>query len=262
MIFVVSTYGEGGPTDDCIEFNNALDSKSFFSNFENSHLCYSIFGLGSTKYENYNSMSKKFDKFFQKAGMKRISEVGLGDEAKDINEDFDSWKKSFWTTSYSYFLDNKEKYNKIIEKMNLKGLYENLIEEVEYHIVKEEDNNKQMIQINEYDYNTKRFLQAEECVIEDIHELRKENINGSTLKITYSLENSNIKYCVADNLGIYPTNSDSSVKIILNRLNYNPNDIVVVKKLKENIKKKVIIQNGCSIKDILTNFVDLSCQIK
>ena len=72
-MFLFATYGEGGPTDDCIEFNDFLEkNKSGVSIGGNKNLShYSIFGLGSSKYEFFNQMAKKLDKFMEKSGSKR-----------------------------------------------------------------------------------------------------------------------------------------------------------------------------------------------
>lgn len=267
MLFFISTYGEGGPSDDCIEFNKLLESKSrgkntFFEDVTNQDLHYAVFGLGSSKYEYFCEMGKKFDSIFSKNGMKRICDLGTGDDSKKINQDFENWRKIFWIECHKYFTANQEKIKKISEEKNLKGLYEGAKDEIEIVISSKVDPTDSQIDINEYDFNIKRFLQSDQCTLEDIRELRKENINGSTLKITYSLENTNIKYNAGDNIGIYATNSDSLVNSILSRLNYDSEQKVNVKKLKEGgLKKKVTIINGYSIKDLLTNIVDLSCQV-
>lgn len=267
MLFFISTYGEGGPSDDCIEFNKLLESKSrgkntFFEDVTNQDLHYAVFGLGSSKYEYFCEMGKKFDSIFSKNGMKRICDLGTGDDSKKINQDFENWRKIFWIECHKYFTANQEKIKKISEEKNLKGLYEGAKDEIEIVISSKVDPTDSQIDINEYDFNIKRFLQSDQCTLEDIRELRKENINGSTLKITYSLENTNVKYNAGDNIGIYATNSDSLVNSILSRLNYDGEQKVNVKKLKEgSLKKKVTIINGYSIKDLLTNIVDLSCQV-
>ena len=73
MVFLLATYGEGGPTDDCIEFNHFLDDNK--NGVKNDGVIgkvhYSIFGLGSSKYEFFNQIAKKFDKFLDKSGCKK-----------------------------------------------------------------------------------------------------------------------------------------------------------------------------------------------
>ena len=75
MVFLISTYGEGGPTDDSIDFDKLLEKNK--NGFRKNDLIYlnqfnySIFGLGSRKYEHYNAMAKKLDKFLEKSGSTR-----------------------------------------------------------------------------------------------------------------------------------------------------------------------------------------------
>ena len=72
MVFLISTYGEGGPTDDCIEFDKFLELNKNGIIRDNmiylKELNYSIFGLGSKKYENFNSMALKLEKVLNKSG--------------------------------------------------------------------------------------------------------------------------------------------------------------------------------------------------
>lgn len=270
LIFLLATYGEGGPTDDCIEFYSKLKN-GFIDDAvdENKYLCYSIFGLGSSKYEYFNAISKTFEKAFQSKRIKRVTDYGEGDDAKNINEDFEQWKKKFWVQTYSYFKENTQKYKEGINKLQLKKLYEGVQEEINITLVdalnkdQEDENLNQPLLIEDYDFGMKRYLQAEEYEIEEIKELRKENINGSTLRITYHSQDNHFKYSSADNIGIYPVNNESTVNSILARLNYNPNKIVRVKKLKQgDLQKKVSIPDGINVNEILTNILDLSCLIK
>jgi sulfite reductase alpha subunit-like flavoprotein len=273
MLFMVSTYGEGGPSDDCLEFNKALEAKSrgkhtFFEDIENDYLNYSIFGLGSSKYEYFNQMAKKFDQIFNKNQMKRISEIGLGDDSKNISEDFQKWRTQFWKDSQKYFEINYELTKLKAKEKNLKLLYQSE-KEVEITLtcsqtaMKIGDNqNIFQIDINDYEYNLKRFLQASQCKVESIKEIRNETINGSTLKVTYSLENTDLTYQVGDNIGIYPTNNETYVNQIIQRLNFNPEERVHIKKLKEgSLNRKLNLIDTYTIRECLTNTTDLSCQV-
>ena len=72
MVFLISTYGEGGPSDDCIEFDKFLDQNKNGIKKDNAvylnELNYSIFGLGSRKYEHFNAMALKLEKIMNKSG--------------------------------------------------------------------------------------------------------------------------------------------------------------------------------------------------
>jgi len=72
MTILISTYGEGGPSDDAIEFDKFLDKNKNGIGKEDGNplkdLTYTIFGLGSRKYEHFNAMAKKVDNVLKKSG--------------------------------------------------------------------------------------------------------------------------------------------------------------------------------------------------
>lgn len=276
LVFFISTYGEGGPSDDAMEFNRAMEKKTLFENLTNEKLNYAIFGLGSTKYEYYNQMAKKIDKFFTKKSLNRVCDVGLGDDSKDINKDFAEWRKVFWLKSYENFAAKKDEVKTLSDKLNLKSLYQK--NEVEFFVfsasatASNKINNKDIdftdkaksyvydVTNEDCDYALKRFNEANFCEIKEIKELRKETVNGSTLLIKYK---SNVPYQVGDNIGVYPINSENSVDEIISKLNFDATEKFEVKKIKRDVlKKKIDFPNNMTIKEILTNLVDLSAQIK
>jgi len=68
-IFCMATHGEGDPTDNAREFYTwlkAFDEKDAFSK-----ITFSVFGLGNTQYEHYNSMGRETNKNFERLGAKR-----------------------------------------------------------------------------------------------------------------------------------------------------------------------------------------------
>jgi sulfite reductase alpha subunit-like flavoprotein len=75
LVFLISTYGEGGPTDDSIEFDKFLEKNKNGIKKDDvlylKDLNYCVFGLGSRKYENFNAMAKKLDKVLMKSGCNR-----------------------------------------------------------------------------------------------------------------------------------------------------------------------------------------------
>ena len=52
----MATYGEGDPTDNALEFFTWLSNSSNLNNLVN--IPFTVFGLGNTQYENYNSMGR------------------------------------------------------------------------------------------------------------------------------------------------------------------------------------------------------------
>lgn len=91
-VFLLATYGEGEPTDNCIAFNgfcNTAEAK--ISNC--IPLRYAIFGLGNSFYQFYKEMAKRVASILDRAGAQRLGLVGLGDDGLGTLEaDFLSWK--------------------------------------------------------------------------------------------------------------------------------------------------------------------------
>lgn len=57
---------------------------------------YAVFGLGNKTYEHYNAIGIYTDKRLKELGANRIHELGLGDDDANLEDDFITWKESFW----------------------------------------------------------------------------------------------------------------------------------------------------------------------
>jgi len=123
--------------------------------------------------------------------------------------------------------------------------------------------NEHQVNTEDYEYFLKRYYNSTFVMIESIQELRKSNKNGSTLRVVYDLSNSSdITYKVADNIGIYPTNSEASVITVAQKLKFDLSKVIIVKKLFPEVKKKISLPSEMTVKDILLHVVDLSGPIR
>eukprot|EP00455_Lapot_gusevi_P000133 TRINITY_DN10054_c0_g1_i1.p1 TRINITY_DN10054_c0_g1~~TRINITY_DN10054_c0_g1_i1.p1 ORF type:complete len:670 (+),score=138.47 TRINITY_DN10054_c0_g1_i1:132-2141(+) len=95
-VFVVSCYGQGEPTDNARNFYDWLMSGERAPE-SLSGVKFSVFGLGSseTHASHYNVVSKAVDKKLEQLGATRLFPLGLGDDSKDIEEDFAGWQEGF-----------------------------------------------------------------------------------------------------------------------------------------------------------------------
>lgn len=99
VVFIMATYGEGDPTDNCADFMEWLQEGNAILN----GIRFAIFGLGNKTYEHYNKVGKYVDERLQELGATKVLEIGLGDDDANIEEDFISWKENFWPTVCEYF---------------------------------------------------------------------------------------------------------------------------------------------------------------
>ena len=107
-IFLIATYGEGGPADNSVSFVEMLERKSGIkgpaselvldhSEIDSDFMCgleYSVFGLGNVQYSHYNAMGKLVDKCLSKIGATQVVELGLGNDDENTEKDFKDWKNN------------------------------------------------------------------------------------------------------------------------------------------------------------------------
>lgn len=94
-IFIVSTYGEGDPSDNTADFWNWI-TKAGDTSLAN--LRYAAFGLGNTNYKFYNRVVDVVVEGLEKLGAKSLMPVGKANDAEGATEeDFMAWKDNLFT---------------------------------------------------------------------------------------------------------------------------------------------------------------------
>lgn len=91
VIFIVSTYGEGDPSDnaqDFVSWSRAAQAGCL------KNLSFAAFGCGNSNYQNYNKVVDDLQHFLTEAGAAPLIATGKGDEAtRTSKEDFLDWKE-------------------------------------------------------------------------------------------------------------------------------------------------------------------------
>ena len=270
IVIIASTWGEGEPTDDCEEFNKMLNSKEFWDKFTNrEYLNVAVFGLGNDSYTFYNAQGKLFYKILvEEQKLNPICELGLGNARIDIEQDFTDWKdKKFFKNLYHFFSKNYEKNYEYYKKNNLLN---DIISKEEatdgkknFELYSSEKKESINLGTNNYKQGVQNYLNTKKLKILNIEEMRPNNINGSTLKVTFDLTGTSIKYKPADNVLIYPKNKQDYVNIVLNQLAMDKENNYINYKL-INANKELFnlpLPEGITVKEALTEYIDLSCQI-
>lgn len=85
-LLFASTWGEGEPPDDAVDFYNSLDEAQ---DFDLSHLKFAVFGLGDSDYEEFNECGKQFDRMLEEHGGQRL--LPRVDCDVDTEEVFEKW---------------------------------------------------------------------------------------------------------------------------------------------------------------------------
>ena len=98
LVFIVSTFGEGDPTDNSVRFFSSIAALRAQAEKTSLHnLQYSAFGLGNRNYKYFNKMIDLIDETFATLGGHRLGPVGRADEAiscMSTQEEFSEWKEN------------------------------------------------------------------------------------------------------------------------------------------------------------------------
>lgn len=94
-ILIVSTYGEGDPSDNTVDFWSWITKAD---NVSLSNLRYAAFGLGNSNYKFYNRVVDIVVERLEMFGAKALMPVGKANDAEGgTEEDFMAWKDSLFT---------------------------------------------------------------------------------------------------------------------------------------------------------------------
>jgi len=263
-LFIISTYGEGEPTDNTIALVKLLRERTGVESMSRdsvetkldpdwlSGMEYAVFGLGSTEYEHFNSNSKFFDKSLEKAGGKRIMDLVLGDDAKDIEEDFTAWKEKILPVLRSKYVDTKNVDDEppVVEIDLPACAYD-----ITYNSAVTSSSTSPIPN------SSKFYFQNVQCSVKANRELITENkASLSTRHIEIDIVDK-ISYKTADNLAVLPVNQTHVIEAVASAFSYNLDDTFYLRNKDDN----KILQNfpsPCTIREYLQLYADLSTPLR
>jgi sulfite reductase (NADPH) flavoprotein alpha-component len=194
LLIVASTHGEGDPPDNALSFHEFLHGKRA-PKLEN--LRYSVLALGDSSYEFFCQTGKDFDTRLGELGGTRL--YPRFDCDLDYDEPAAEW---------------------------LAGVLNGLNEAVGGSAVPESEP-AQASQLVESTYSRTNPFKAE--VLENIN-LNGRGSNKETRHLELSLEGSGLTFEPGDSLGIYPANDPELVQLLLEEMNWDPEQQVTVSK--------------------------------
>lgn len=281
-IFLMATYGEGEPTDNAAKFARWLKNAdgdvpgSFLSGLK-----FTVFGLGNRQYEHFNKMGKQTNAGLESLGAQRVYTYGEGDDDGTLEEDFDNWKANLWTglctalnltdgANQAHAVEMSHKSNapaKVTLEFIAKSIGTSNAKADESRGATSTRESTKTSQ--KYNSSTKHFFTAPRAKIVAMRELRNQNFDripkqeiGSTLHVEIDLKSVGIQYQTADNLAILPENDTSVVERIARQLNYDLDEVVDLEAAPGNKEFKLLYPTPCSIRDILTLYVDIQGAVR
>lgn len=96
-VFVVACTGEGEPTENAAKFYSYIKNEhGALSSTTLALLPYTVFGLGSRLYKNFNKVGRTTDQFLCALGGRRVFDYGEGDDSGSLEDDFMAWTARLW----------------------------------------------------------------------------------------------------------------------------------------------------------------------
>ncbi|KAK2972458.1 hypothetical protein RJ640_003884, partial [Escallonia rubra] len=241
VIFVVSTTGQGEPPD---------SMKAFWLYLRRRHLShqwlrgvqYAVFGLGDSRYPQFNFVAKKLDKRLSDLGAEPIAERGLGNEQHSSGYEsvLDPWMFSLWNTLYQKnlkFFPN----GPLLSISDKKLIDQPKIEITFYDAVggHSEYSNTTDLKCFEMEINRARsmppgkfshYKNSPDCFLQMIVNcpLTRAGCGKDVCHFEFEALSSSIKYEVGDVLEILPGQSPAAIDRFIKRCCLNPESYITV----------------------------------
>ncbi|GAA6009279.1 hypothetical protein JCM10207_004333 [Rhodosporidiobolus poonsookiae] len=206
VIFVMATYGEGEPTDNAVPLMDFLKEDPQFSNGGDlSNLKYIIFGLGNSTYEHFNAISRILDKRLEELGAHRVGPRGEGDDDKNMEEDYLSWKD--------------EMFESVHKELGWEEGAGGDIADFEVHELTEVDEAK--VYLGELSARaltgTRGVFDAKNPYAAPLLQAKElfEDGERNCVFAEFDITDSGIRYQTGDHVGVWPLNPDAEIERLL-----------------------------------------------
>eukprot|EP00544_Gedaniella_sp_CCMP2646_P014092 CAMPEP_0202480962 /NCGR_PEP_ID=MMETSP1361-20130828/745_1 /ASSEMBLY_ACC=CAM_ASM_000849 /TAXON_ID=210615 /ORGANISM="Staurosira complex sp., Strain CCMP2646" /LENGTH=682 /DNA_ID=CAMNT_0049108445 /DNA_START=21 /DNA_END=2069 /DNA_ORIENTATION=- len=269
-IFLVATYGEGEPTDNSAEFLRDLkvkagllapdeeekkEAETFQAEASLQGLEFCVFGLGNKQYEHYNAMGKIFNECLERAGGKRVVDIGLGDDDDDLEGDFENWKDNVMWPALSRL------YVKDFSAIPHKDGSEQSLPDCPY-LVEFSTSRVAMpekLSLDQVHGSSRHYFTSYDCPVTQIRELRSPQDPGSTVHVEIDVSRAKgFTYETADNLGVLPVNDEAVVQSVAESLGYDLDAVFSVKAAPGHEWHGAPFPMPISIRDCLSRYCDLT----
>eukprot|EP00051_Salpingoeca_urceolata_P028653 m.487750 g.487750 ORF g.487750 m.487750 type:complete len:659 (+) comp25235_c0_seq1:56-2032(+) len=246
VLIAIATYGEGDPTDNAQEWIDMLNEREL--NLDG--LRFAVFGLGNSTYEQFNSMGLLVDKMLDAFKGKRLTDVGLGDDDKNIDDDFVVWKDGLWPKVCEEFgIDPEGHGNEAIREFKAKEFSGS-----EHRVFTGEMGSRGSYERQRRPFNLKNPFLAPIAEKSELFTCE----DRSCLHVEFDITGSGIRYRAGDHVAIYAANQSKLVEAIGARLGVNLDTVVRFKAVDEYATKKSPFPSPCSYRTALMHYVDIT----
>ena len=257
VILVVATTGEGDATDNARKFNKFITSKATpMDVFQN--LKYAVFGLGDLNYINFNQMGKRTEINMDRLGATKVYPRGIGDASQDIEADLRRWIDGGLIDAIKESLPSLPRTGSkpVVVLHGVPDLLE-MVHVTDPTSLRPSSPSLPEGVTHGRDTLSKVFWTLQSGTVVANTELRPQSSQTeSTRKISLNIDS---KYTACDSIEILPRNSPEAVEEIAELLQIPNLDQMIDFEARCSRSHKLPFPTPCTIREALTQYVDLSC---
>jgi len=249
-IFIMSTFGEGDPSDNVHEFWSWIESKRGSAL---SQLRYMAFGLGNSNYKHYNAVIDHVVERIENLGAQPLAPTGRADDAKgETEEHFLEWKDDALATLKGTF--GLEEHDPIYEP-SIQVAEDASIDAatVSHGVPLEQATNRAAA----------RSMSAIHALqVKSSHELFKSTKDRNCLHMEIDLSAiTGLKYKTGDHFGIWPINPEAEVAKLVRSLDYAERlqKTVTVNPIEGETKLKV--PKSVTVSALLNHYLEITAPV-
>ena len=200
-------------------------------------------------------MGKIFNECLERAGGKRVVDIGLGDDDDDLEGDFENWKDNIMWPALSQL------YVKDASSIPHKDSSEQSLPDCPYLV--EYSTNKtakpEKLSLDQVHGSSRHYFTSYDCPVTEVRELRSPQDPGSTVHVEIDISKAKgFTYETADNLGVLPVNDEAVVQIVADALGYNLDAVFSIKAAAGHEWHGAPFPMPISIHDCLSRYCDLT----
>ena len=135
-------------------------------------------------------------------GAERVGELGLGDDDKDIEDDFEVWREKVFAQLCERFLVGDDARARALSSSSATAD----VPEFDFAISWDPAGDHEVVEPDEVDFSSKHFFKAARVSVVAVRELRQGG-TGSTVHVSL-ISQGQVSPGTADNLSVCPVNED------------------------------------------------------
>lgn len=255
VIFLLSTYGEGDPSDNTWEFWDWI-TRDDTKGTSLSNLRYCAFGLGNSNYKHYNRVVDVVTAALDRLGAHSLMPVGKADDAEGATrEDFLAWKDELFqmlTEKLGFEVQPQTGYTPALEVQEDESL-----QPVDLHRGEPVD----IVNSNSSNRHSAAFSPVKSLTVTSIRQLFHTS-DRHCLHIELDLsDHPQLTYKTGDHLAIWPGNPDSEVDRLLDVLGLTQRRQVPIHIKPRNTTTRLPIPTPTTVEAVLRYYLEICAPV-